>query len=390
MDSLKKTIEAANITIEKTVKNVETIYSISGISERLNVLRDSLSKSNPLSMVFDDFTKTISEQLLIFKEKIAGEETIDTWLFSSVNEYYRKTSKEFMNNNAFITKFEFFGNILNKTFDALLKSKEYIERFKTDYEIYAVLVLPPERFLNYKGGKKSDSDWDQFLWSCIKATKSELIIKRHFLTINYHEKDEENVIKYFGAESKSLKKNDFIRQLNKKFGVIKDRSCNAEQLIYTSLDGEGDKMFSEVDENTNANYKNESLSEILSIMHNNNSCKVIELDILNTFEANAEENLKKLNEILWDSIHHKALDYFAIREKKGKKNWVFCFKTVYDETFDFAHVQIYHKNQSSKDKWNDICSDLNKVFLTDKDEDNEGILKDEKLGINIYPILKYK
>ena len=389
-ESLKNTINYANKQMEKTVNNVEIIYNISDVSKNLRLLQETFSKANPLANISSDFTKTISEQLRIFNNKVVtgvnDDEIINTWFFSALNQYLIKTSEELQKEtSSFITKFQFFGQILNETIGSILKNDWFLENFKKQYEIYTVLVLPPERFLNYNIKStipEKDVDWDKFIHTCINAKKQNFDMNRHFLVINFNKSEQDTVTKYFGRESEKLESESFKEQLKKRYYYSEKKPDN--QTIFNE-----NNSYIEVMKEEKEGYEKQTLAEILTNIHN--SCKAIELKLPDSLTTNnGESKLANLDDLLWDKKTHKALDYLAIKKKGVSNGWVFCFQTVLDESFDFAYIKLYHSHSEAKE-WSEICKNLSKIFLIDKQTpgSENDVLKDDETGISIYPINKY-
>jgi hypothetical protein len=354
------------------------------IREALIKFRQSFSNvigPHPVDSTFSKFLDTIKEQFRIFDSKVTKNSVVNLWMLSSLNEYFKIASKEFRDNNWLTTRFQFFGEILNATFAPILENDEFLEEFTSEYEIFTVLVIPPKRFLNYRSGEKSDPDWDKFIKINIEARRKELQINRHFLSLDFEPNIEDMVKQEFGDESLDLKKSEFIDQLNTEYWFAESAVVNSSELI--KKDAEGNYLKVHVDSPDQQGYSRTPLRNILDMIHCSGACKVIELQI-----PSDKTELEKFDEILWDSQTEKTIDYFAIRERRSKK-WVLCYRTVYDKTFDFAEIEILFEHPQNKDKWNDICRNLNQVFLTGKTPDEEGVTRDEELGISLYPISSY-
>lgn len=388
MKSLNEIIKNSKRDFSQVATNAEYLVGTSSIRSALKKLRDKVSENinekHPLDSVFKSFTETISEQFLVITNQVKENDLINLWIISSLNQYFKVSSEELNQNSSIITKFQFFGKILKETFQPILQNESFLKKFKEDYEVYTVIVLPPKRFLNYdENGTKRNEDWNQFIVSCILSKNKELKINRHFLAIDPNVSDDDFLKKELGEECIDLKKEFFQEQLKDEYYYSTNASHNDDEIIFGTK--ESFPKFNSTD--AKLGYTNKALSDVLDNLHFNNSCKVIELKI----PTGASSDTTKLNifaDILWDSKTDKTLDYFAIRETKSKE-WLFCFKTVMDKSFDFAHIEIHHKKEDI-DKWSNICKNLDKVFLTAKTPNEDGILKDENLGISIYPINNYK
>ncbi len=344
-----------------------------------------------MEVAFKAFTKTISNQFRVFEDKSTKDSIINLWIINSINQYFYLSSNLFENRSSIITKFEFFGKILNAIFKPMLEPEntEFLQYFKNNYEIYTVLVLPPKRFLNYDAGERSNSDWDEFIKTTIESKNAELKINRHFLSLNINQLDKNLVRKIFGEESVNfeneenavLEKENFKQQL-KLHLLLPDSGY-----VPLKQDGQNSQYILDLKENIvkkNDSNKIESLRNFLDSIHYDNGCKVIELEVPN-FTDDDTAPLDRFKGILWDEKSLKPIDYFAIREKNSKE-WLFCYRTVFDKTLDFANIQINHKLQSNKNEWVSICNNLDKIFMpNDKNE----IKNNEELGTAIYSIKSY-
>lgn len=388
MKSLNEIIKNSKKDFSQVATNAEYLVGTSSIRSALKKLRDKVSENinekHPLDTVFKSFTETVSEQFSVITNQVKENDLINLWIISSLNQYFKVSSEELNQNSSIITKFQFFGKILKETFQPILQNESYLKKFKEDYEIYTVLVLPPKRFLNYdENGTKRNEDWNQFILSCILSKNKELKINRHFLAIDPNGCSDDFLKKEMGEECIDLKKDSFIEQLKEEYYYSTNSAHNDEEVIF----GTKESFPKYNSEDIKLGYTKKALSDVLDNLHFKNSCKVIELKIP-TGSSTDSNKLNIFDDILWDSKTDKTLDYFAIRETKSKE-WLFCFKTVMDKSFDFAHIEIHNKKEDTE-KWNRICKNLDKVFLTDKDPVDQGILKDDNLGISIYPILKYR
>jgi hypothetical protein len=117
------------------------------------------------------------------------------------------------------------------------------------------------------------------------------------------------------------------------------------------------------------------LKEILpKYFHCKKCCNVLEVDI------------NRVDGLLMNVSKKKPIDYFALRDKSG--NWIFCFRTIYDNSFDAAIFEIFHAQiaESRKPEWEDVKQKLNALFLINETPNAEGIR--EANGIKIYSVDK--
>lgn len=394
MKSLNKIIESSNTSIKainedarQITENLVFLGETENVRKALISLRKNLSSNlnpHPVDKTFTEFTTTIEKQFKVFDSKVTHNDIIDLWMINSLNQYFKILSEEFQKTSSITTRYNFFGKILNATFRPILQNAEFLKRFNQDYEIFTVFVLPPKRFLNYIDGVESDPDWDDFIDVTIEAAKKGLQINRHFLSLDFNQVNENLIKEEFGDESIDLKKSEFVRQLTEKYWFSNDMDIDNRLLIKKDNNSYLKVKSGDIQEG----YINKSLNEILEEIHSENACKVIELKIPH-FESENKSPLDDLNDVLWDSKTEKSIDYFAIRNRNYRE-WLFCYRTVYDKTFDFAEIEILHNKQQDLGNWNNLCANLNKVFLTEELPDEQGITRNQRLGVSIYPIRSYK
>lgn len=408
----EKNIENLNKSITDTIGSVYLRESFREVSQSLEKLQNSLhtdTNKEYIKSYFNDFVMTLKNQLNIYSTKTTNDGDVNFWLLNSVNEYYKIASEDFNKNNILTTKFQLFSKILYSSLEPILKNNELLSSFNSNFQIYTLLVLPPSRLLNFHKGKYIDGEWREFLLGNRRFANHKIEIRRHFLCLNFDINNLQEVEKYFGDDSYELNIDQVKEQLNR-FYYLKNnqRGSNGELISDFELetkdyidenndfkyDQDGNKIICYPHTDDKTNKKNlVNLSEIINAIHYNNSARIIELELLDVKDVNS---LKNMEGILWDSNSDRAIDYFAIFNKISNE-WVFCFKTIYDPSVNFARVSINYNpnlllNKASdglnSKNWNSICSSLNKLFIpSESDSDKAGkIIENKDLNVKIYSI----
>ncbi len=372
-------IGATSKLIEDNFKNIKIADEIKPILNELGSLKSTLVKidGSGLDKSFDDFIQTLKEQISIYQKKLnsISNKTINLWTLTAIYTNIKLQAKMFEDRNNLITEFQLFGDILKESLSKIMDAKQ---DNNWEYEIYTVLVLPPSRFLNFKrnfDNYAADEKWQDFIKTIQQATSRNLKHHRHFVSLNGNE----NTIKDLFNESALLLKSNVQKELKKEYSYNLDTGVYFKEIQFQGIKY---YQYPEFSKEQQEKHESKALDFILDKYHCEGCCKILEIEIPE------DKDISKLDNILYDKRTKKPIDYYAIRAIS--KEWILCFRTIYDETFDSAHISILHKDQTDKQEWDNLVVHLNKIFCLDSECSIKGNIKvNASLGINIFPVTEY-
>jgi len=415
LDLKKVIIESSKIVnnakgiLEDAVERITIIGTVTELNDSLQALKLEFLPADKkinhiLAKTFDGFLNTVEKQFKTFKEKCTKDHTIKLWVTSAINNNIKIHTKLYEKRNELVTTFEAFGEILNNTIEYIIEDKDTNKDIIEYYEIYTILVLPPGRFFNFNeyNGKllraffAANESWKKYVDVNLKASKAGIKQFRHFLSIS-----NERNLNNMGEEEKDLASEKVKKQLNEKYYLLKEEKTNydifcEEKEVADDL-GKKIKAYEYLETSTpyktdKIGYEWKSLSDILNIIHKvgeTECCKVLEVPV------NSYEGPSRMNRLIRNNLKMKPIDYYAIRHKKNDAQWewLLCFRTEYDKSFNAAIIRIMHKEQDAheneKKEWQEMCEKLNTIFLINTVPDHDGTQSDSELGIKIIPINKY-
>jgi len=306
----------------------------------------------------DKFLKNISDQIDNFVKQLdeALDQHVKLWLIVTLNTYI-ETQRRILNTDQkhLLTRFSDLARITRELVAATYPSFK-INDIDEGIEFFALLVIPPEKFLNFTDKKyMGDCDWESYLSGNIKAASGGVRQNRYFLSIRAPAFDLSK------SEEAYELCHDFIKEQLKRFVQLKEqqfeinsddsRPIKAPCKETVSISGvERERYVIEKEKRTDGEWQ--SLGTVIgTIYHVPGSCYIREFS-----KDEYEQHL------IDDKGSKKPLDYFAIKKNEV---WKLCLQTRYDKSFDIADIEIYHdemKDPVLQNKWADLKNKLDLLF----------------------------
>lgn len=220
-------------------------------------------------------------------------------------------------------------------------------------EFYALLVISPEKFLNYDNTKFiGNADWEDYLNGNIEASKRGIPQHRYFLSIKA---DQRHLLErlrggQISEEAPLVFHKDVAEQLTRRYVRVENGLPVKEK---REIEGIIKQKYVIEDKNNVGTLKGEwkTLAEVIGTIYHKPSCCFVREFEKDDFEKHLIHNELK-----------KPLDYFAIK-KNG--DWKFCLQTLYDKSFDIANIEIFHDGIVEKGnlgRWQDVKKKLDLIF----------------------------
>ena len=335
MPNLDNTVNKAIGSISDFSTILDTQQGFSNLTQKIRNEREYGKDSFELIEILEQYSSTIKEQFNLTQKKLIKDSYIDSWLISCFNAAANQRIENLNTTDVLVTDFSIFSKILQIGLD---ESQKFIKD-ELKVEIYTILVIKPDEFVNYaltlEDTLLSDEEkqlkikeWDKFLEKnkTIASQEQSITINRHFLSHNFN-----------------LTYNPFKN--NKEIGPLKLDN------VLQSLDG---------------SYNEKTIKHwVDNVYHKTNKAKILHIP-----KWQEDENSTALS-WLFPKVSGKAkpIDLFCIRTRKSDEDWEWrlCLKTLYDRDLSMAKITMLHDSVADKTKniWEETKKNLNEVFLLD-------------------------
>jgi hypothetical protein len=289
------------------------------------------------------FLTSVEQQIENFVDQIekGRKGSQNLWLLATLNRYIN-TQREILNtkDRRVITRFSDLAHLARDIVEVTFPDEQDIE----GVEFYALLVIPPHRFLNYGQSSDLETDlagdkqWEYYLEGNINATARKIRQHRYFLSVRGIQG---NSAELSDVESERIK--SILRKWVK-------TDANGRPVKETHGDFERYK----IEDHSEGTADWSRLGKVISeIYHSPGCCKIREFE------------LSKFNQHFLHPQRKRPLDYFALRHKDS---WVFCLETVYDKLLDVADIGIYYEDPQDTDyfnQWEAVKNKLDVIFFPD-------------------------
>jgi hypothetical protein len=339
--NIKSELTKASSQVQELRRTLDLKEIDDKYKEFIDHLNDEDDPYEILEQTKNEFKSSLKSLFDSFDNKITKNSLSDFWLLSGLANDIKISSELFKSENLIVTKFEIFAELLKNSLQALIAAKQINSRL--DFEIFTTIVLPPDRFFNYSLKKEEQKKWQDYLNINRIATQNGINQHRHFISFTDAITTLEYNSKKFVRDSndediKPLIKQSFREKLNKYLEFGNDGLLKIEE----------DYSYKLCDENFGQCKK---LSEAIKQYHCPDCAKVMEINL-------NDNNVKSFFNILIDEKTLKPVDYYAIRQGN---DWVFCFKAIYDNSYNTAALFLYNSKNA---QWNTITNELNTLFTS--------------------------
>jgi hypothetical protein len=362
-EKLSQTLKDVSPTITRTYGVLAAAVGVLGIGVKLQKFTKALEGQDAaLHDQSRKFLENVSGTIDNFVEQLekSPDNNVKLWLRVVLNRYIQ-TQREILNTDQkrILTLFSDLARITRELVGSTHPLYR-IDDLSRGLEFFALLVIPPVKFLNFKDKEYiGDTDWESYLMGNILHSSGGVRQNRYFLSIDAKPTEMRNA----SEEAIELLHDEVGKQLRWYVQVKDDQievSSNDRRSVKIpcteEVDVEGVKRRRYViREHKGTEGEWQSLSSVIgTIYHVKGSCYVREFS-----KAQYESNL------IDDKGSQKPLDYFAIK-KDGV--WKLCLQTRYDKSFDVAYIDIFHEGMddardgTASARWEELKLKLDKIF----------------------------
>lgn len=337
--NIKSELTKASSQVEELRRTLDLKEIDDEYKKFIGHLNEEVDSYNVLEKTKNEFKQSLKSLFESFDNKITKNSLSDFWLVSGLANYIKINSELFKNENLIVTKFEIFAELLKNCLQSLIQAKQKNSNLK--FEIYSTIVLPPDRFFNYSPNKIEQERWQEYLTINKTATLNGINQHRHFVSFA----DSINTLSYGNtnfvrdsndADVKPLISDKFKKKLNEYLENTSDGSLKTND----------DLQYIVCETNTGQCQK---ISSAIQAYHCPECAKVIEINL-------TAENIDSFFQVLIDKKTLKPIDYYGIKQDN---EWIFCFKAVYDNSYNTAALWLLN---SKNERWKEITNELSTIF----------------------------